>query len=204
MILRGQKAFERSVDSVAKIYAVMIGLAVTESVKTLVPKLPNGQPDFSWVSLQSGLPAFIALLATAVPFWHGMNRHLDRCYLEKDSPVQGALVLDFVVFLVEATLLILAGWALRDGFITFYCLGGLLLLDVLWGFGSHQIHFPKQPSHVVSWSIINLVAGIVALGVIAYEFKWKSFLLMVIALARSIADYGFGSDFYFPAIQEET
>ena len=59
----------------------------------------------------AGLPSFIAFLVTLVPFWQGMNRHLDRSYLEKRAGVvQRALLLDFVVFFLEAIFLFAAGW----------------------------------------------------------------------------------------------
>ena len=60
-------------DSVAKIYAIVIGPALTESVKTLIGKTSEGQPNLSMIAIKTGQPAFIAILATLVPFWHGMN-----------------------------------------------------------------------------------------------------------------------------------
>ncbi|MHB8615187.1 MAG: hypothetical protein ACYC93_03845 [Candidatus Acidiferrales bacterium] len=146
-----------------------------------------------------GLPAFVALLVTLVPFWHGMNRHLDRCYLEKKSAVvQGALLLDFTTFFLEASLLFAAGWSLRSGIYSFIALGALLVVDMLWGFVSHQIHFPGQKSHVRKWSAINLVAIAIAILLVAYPFNSKTIILMVVAIMRSVADYWICWDFYFP------
>ena len=201
MILDSNKVLERSVDSMAKIYAIVIGLALSESVRTLITKNLQGQPNLTPATLESGLPAFVAIVATLVPFWHGMNRHLDRCYLEKNGPVaQGALLLDFITFFIEASLLLIAGWALRDGLVTFYCLGAALLIDSIWGIVSHQIHFPNQKSHVRKWATTNLIAGCVALAIVAFPFNWKPTLLMVIAVGRTIVDYIFGWDFYFPPV----
>jgi hypothetical protein len=96
MILEKNKAIERSVDSVARIYAIIIGLALAESIRTLIVKNANGAVDLSLTTLWSGAPAFLAFVFTLVPFWHGMNRHLDRSYLEKEeNGVEGALLLDF-------------------------------------------------------------------------------------------------------------
>src|SRR5580658_8196040 len=98
MSLEPGKFFERSVDSIQKIYAVVIALAIAQGAQSLL-KDPCGTAEPSLDRILSGLPAFIAFLATLVPFWHGMNRHLDLCYLEKKgSVVQGALLLDFGVF----------------------------------------------------------------------------------------------------------
>lgn len=201
MSLEQSQAIERSVDSVSKIYAIVIGLALSESIKTLIIRNQQGNPDLSLATLLTGAPAFVAFVVTLVPFWHGMNRHLDRCYLEKTATVaQGALLFDFAVFFVEASLLFISGWALRSDLVTFYCLGAVLLIDMLWGFISHQIHFPNQKSHVVKWAAINLVAGMAALGVVAFPFKMKSTVLMAVAITRSIVDYWLCWDFYFPPL----
>jgi hypothetical protein len=199
MSLDPGKVLERSVDSISRIYAVVIALAVSQSVQTLI-KDPKGGVTLSPDGLATAVPAFMAFLFTLVPFWHGMNRHLDRCYLQKAGTVaQGALLFDFAVFFVEAGLLFASGWSLRSGLVSFYCLGLLLVSDMVWGFISHQIHFPGQKSHSVRWSKINVCIGVLAVLVVAFPFQKKPFVLMVLAIARTIADYWFCWDFYFPA-----
>ncbi|MHB8486659.1 MAG: hypothetical protein ACYDCM_13170 [Candidatus Acidiferrales bacterium] len=189
---------ERSVDSLQQIYAVVIALAIAQAIQSLM-KDPVRGTLFESSQILIGLPAFVALLVTLVPFWHGMNRHLDRCYLEKKSAVvQGALLLDFTTFFLEASLLFAAGWSLRSGIYSFIALGALLVVDMLWGFVSHQIHFPGQKSHVRKWSAINLVAIAIAILLVAYPFNSKTIILMVVAIMRSVADYWICWDFYFP------
>jgi hypothetical protein len=129
MSLDANKVVERSVDSIARIYAVVIALAISQSVQTLI-KDPNGSTNLSLEGVVAGTPSLVAFLFTLVPFWHGMNRHLDRCYLEKVEEIaQGALLFDFATFFVEASLLFAAGWSLRSGLASFYCLGLLLFVD---------------------------------------------------------------------------
>lgn len=193
------KPIERSVDSVQKIYAVVIALAISQAIRSLL-KGPDGVTEITWSQLSPGLPSFVAFLVTLVPFWHGMNRHLDRCYLEKTAGVvQGALLLDFGTFFLEAIALFAAGWSLRSGVETFWYLGGLLGLDMIWAFISHQIHFPGTRSHAVKWSVINVVAALFAILVITYPFQYKLLVLMVIAVFRSVADYLLCWSFYFPS-----
>jgi hypothetical protein len=176
------KVVERSVDSLQKIYAVVIALAISQAIQSLL-KGPNGAADFSLGEFASGLPAFIAFLVTLVPFWHGMNRHLDRCYLEKESAVvQGALLLDFATFCIEASFLFAAGWSLRAGIQTFNYLGFLLLVDMVWAFISHQIHFPGKKSHAVRWSTINIIAMGLAVLIVAFPFERKPLVLAVVAV----------------------
>jgi hypothetical protein len=199
MSIDAGKVIERSVDSIEKIYAVVIALAISQAIQSLL-KDSSGAADLNLDRLSSGLPAFVAFLVTLVPFWHGMNRHLDRCYLEKTSEVvQGALLLDFGVFFVEASFLFAAGWSLRSGIESFKCLGLLLGVDMLWGFISHQIHFPGKKSHVVRWSAINVVAVVLAILIVAYPFQPKTWVLMVVAVLRSVMDYWLCWDFYFPS-----
>lgn len=189
---------ERSVDSLQQIYAVVIALAIAQAIQSLL-KDPVAGTLFAFGQILIGLPAFVAFLMTLVPFWHGMNRHLDRCYLEKKSAVvQGALLFDFATFFIEASLLFAAGWSLRSGIYSFAALGGLLLTDMVWGFISHEIHFPGHKSHVRRWSAINLVAILFAILVVTFPFQQKPIVLMALAITRSIADYLWCWDFYFP------
>jgi len=77
----------------------------------------------------------------------------------------------------------------------------MLCVDMLWAFVSHQIHFPGKKSHAVKWSTINIVSMGAAILVVAFPFESKPLVLMVFAVLRSIADYGFCWDFYFPPQQ---
>jgi hypothetical protein len=180
---------------------VVIALAITEAVQNLV-KDPSGKTaGLSLASLVSGLPACVAFLFTLVPFWHGMNRHLDRCYLEKpkEDVKQGALLLDFGVFFVEAGFLFAAAWTLQSGITSFVLLGSLLFVDMLWAVGSHQIHFAGQKSHSVRWALINLVALFLGVLIVAFPFRQKPWVLMALAVVRTVLDYGICYNFYFPA-----
>ena len=204
MSLERNKIIERSVDSVSRIYAIVIALALSQSVQTLITKDANGGANLAAAKILTGVPAFVAFLFTLVPFWHGMNRHLDSCYIEKSGTVaQGALLFDFAVFFVEASLLFIAGWSLRSGLLSFYCLGIVLAADTIWGFISHQIHAPGKKSHVVKWASINILTGVLAVGIVAYPFEQKPWVLMVLAIVRSILDYWLGWNFYFPKADTE-
>lgn len=198
MTLPRDRVIERSVDSLQKTYAVIIALAIGQAIQSLL-KAPTDASIVSLDQITPAVPAFTAFLFTLVPFFHGMNRHLDRSYLEKSGQViQGALILDFAVFLLEATCLFAVAWSLRSGIRSFEYLGVLLLIDMLWGFVSHQIHYRGQKSGVVRWSVINLIAMAVALFVVAFPFQAKPLLLMAVAILRTVADYKFCWSFYFP------
>lgn len=182
---------------------VVIAIAIAQAIQSFL-KDASGTANLSLERLLPGIPGLVAFLFTLVPFWHGMNRHLDRCYLEKTTGVaQGALLLDFATFFIEAGLLFAAGWSLRSGISTFYYLGLLLGVDMIWAFVSHQIHFPGRKSHAKKWSLINIVAIFLAFLVVTFPFESKALVLMGIAVLRSIADYGFCWAFYFPGSEPE-
>lgn len=203
MTFSTEKVIERSVDSLQKIYAVIIALAIGQAIQALL-KDQRGVAALSSPDVLKALPLFGAFLVTLVPFYHGMNRHLDHCYLEKTEVVQGALLFDFGVFFVEATMLFGVAWSVGADLRGFALLGGLLTVDMGWGFVSHFIHYKGQKPSIVRWSTINLIAIVAALFLgltTAYSADLKPWLLMLVAILRTIADYYFCWPFYFPSTQ---
>jgi hypothetical protein len=199
MTLEVGKAFERSVDSVQKIYAVVIALAISQAIHNLLTG-GSGGTDLRPSQILPGLPALIAFSFTVVPFWHGMNRHVDRCYLEKgDGIVQRALLFDFGAFFVEAGCLFAVAVSLRSGLLPFACLALLLIVDMVWAAFSHRIHFKGKRSYAKRWSIINILALLVAAPVFIIPAAEGPVFLMLVAILRTVADYRYCHDFYFPA-----
>ena len=191
------KVVERSVDSLQRIYAVVIALAVSQAIQSLL-KDPTGGNSFDKQRIVAAIPALVAFLFTVVPFWHGMNRHLDHSYLkEPGTAVHGALLFDFAAFFLEAIFLFAAAWSLAVGIDTFIFIAALLLTDVIWGWVSHLIHSRGKESHSMKWALINLVAIFVGILVVEFPFNSKPWVLMSIAIGRSIADYWLGYGFYF-------
>lgn len=213
MSIARQETIERSVDNVQSIYAVIIALGISDAIETLLKTADSTAGEISFAQVRTGLWAFIAFLVTVVPFWQGMNRHLDRCYLEKKAGVkQAVLLLDLGIFLVEAILLFGAGLSIKSGIATFYWLAALLSIDMVWAIGSHYIHSRGTTPHSLKWCLINLCAILAAVLTIVFSCKRADlvlsqhlpFILMVIALSRTIADYTFCLDFYFPKTSRET
>jgi hypothetical protein len=99
MTVSSEKRIARSVDSLQKIYSVVIALAIGQAIQTLLIDRTTGTLAVPGVVL-GRTPAFLALLAILVPFYHGMNRHLDVAYIERadEQRAEAALLFDFVVF----------------------------------------------------------------------------------------------------------
>lgn len=193
------ESIKRSVDSLQKIYAVIVALAIGETVKKAfkdVTTLDNIGASLEGVSI----PALLSFFIVIVPFYHGMNRHLDLCYLErKDTTLHGGLILDFLIFCIEASILFVFSSFLHSGIESFIILGILLLVDILWSSISYLLHYRGFAPSVLNWVIINLVT--LFLGYFIYVSNFtdaKEWSLFVIALARTILDYALCWRFYFP------
>lgn len=192
----------RSVDSLQKIYSVVIALAIGQAIQTLLIDRPTGTIAAGSVVLGRA-PAFLALLAILVPFYHGMNRHLDVAYLEcaEEERTEAALLFDFVVFFFESCLLFAVAYSVGPGMAAFAFLGILLTADVLWALVSSWIHHAEDTPGIFSWAAINASAIVLGLFVGLTEYyspAVKSWLLLVIAVGRTVCDYVFYWHFYFP------
>jgi len=202
MALDPPKRIERSVDSLQKIYAVVIALAIGHGMQTLlIDRATGAMADTPELLVRA--PTFLALVFTLVPFYHGMNRHLDFCYIERKQGQQakGALLFDFLVFFLESALLFAAANSIGAGMRAFAALGLLLAVDVVWALISHWIHYGGIKPSVARWSGINAVVLVIGLFVGLrqdYSEPAKAELLLVLALVRSGVDYWACWPFYFP------
>ena len=189
----------RSVDSLQKTYAVIIALAISEVIKSVLSPLDNLSTGISSITGQS-IMLVISFFFLVVPFYHGMNRHLDICYIERpQNPNRGALLLDFIVFCLESSLLFLFVKFMHRDLYGYFVLGLILFVDLLWGIVSHFIHYKKMDNSVIRWTIINIIT--IILGIIIFSSNCldnKNALLMTLSIVRTIADYFLCWNFYFP------
>ena len=188
-----EKFIERSVDSLQKIYAVIVALSIGQAIQTLA---------VNWSEIPVHLPGFLAFVAIIVPFYHGMNRHLDKCYIERTkNVVQGGLIFDFIVFFVLSSLLFVFSASIKSGLHSFMILGGLLAVDSIWALISHWIHYRGFTPSVLRWAVINGITLVVAVFVYfpqIYADDIKSWLFLILAIIRTVCDYKLCWDFYFP------
>lgn len=91
-----KKADERTVDTLQRFYAIVIGLALTTGVKVLIESIGIVSGDVAQnTALNTTKPTvifvFMAFLFTIIVFYHGMNRHLDETYILGKEPDQRRL-----------------------------------------------------------------------------------------------------------------
>lgn len=198
-----EKRTERSVDSLQKVYAFVISLALVQAIQiVLVDRTTMDFVDFQ--TMLERTPAFVALLLVLVPFYHGMNRHLDVCYIENldGQRAEAALLFDFAVFFIDSCLLFAVAYSIGHDLRPFVFLGILLGVDVVWSAISHFIHYTlTEVRSVKRWAVINGIA--IGAGLFVGLNEWygpasKAWLLLVIALSRTVCDYAFCWSFYFP------
>jgi hypothetical protein len=193
----------RSVDLLERLYAVIIGLALTEGLKNAVLSANTALPQSSIFekTFRPETWPILALLFTIIPFFHGANRHLDDVYVFRRSSAKDfALVLDFLFLFSEGTVFYWMALVTSDASYFFRIYVFLLALDIAWGCAVF-FYTENGWQGVKKWVVINLVtvalAGILIatplLGQIA-----RIHALGLLALARSAFDYVFQWKFYYP------
>lgn len=190
--------YRRSVDSLQRIYAIIIALAITHAISVVF--LNNGQLG-NRQDIIKYLPQFFTFSIIIVPFFHGMNRHLDRCYIEKGSkPLSSALLFDFVIFFAESMILFAFAGTLKSPELNYVIVLTILLgFDTIWAFVSHFIHYRKFKEGPIFWAFTNLISIIIILLIFFLNLNTdKAWLVFIIATGRTIADYFFCWHFYFP------
>jgi len=196
---------ENSVRSLINLYTVVMGVALSLAITKLI----DAQTGFSTVTVSSGL-LFVAFIATLFPFYHGALRHLDDAYIENSNPhiKDGALVVDFLLLLLHGI-----GFVVLSILITVpnhfaWALVVLLSIDVVWGV---FVHFgsSSRDEQIAEWkwTIINFIFVVLSIwylianGIYMATMQEPLKLAIPIAIActvRTLADYLWSKDFYFP------
>jgi hypothetical protein len=194
---------ERSVDWLQQLYAVVIGLALTEGFKNIVTAGNIALPDAPLLQKALRLQTwpFIALMFTIVPFFHGANRHLDRLYVFGKHPVKDfALLIDFVFFFLQGAVFYWMALVVSNPryFFQVYCF--LLSVDILWGVGVF-FYADAGWDGVKKWVWINLLAAVIAAIFLSTPLLTKDsqvHALGILAVLRSVFDYALQWKTYYP------
>jgi hypothetical protein len=196
--MTAEKAIERSLDTLQRLYAVIAALAMNEALKRTF--LQGGAGE---IELDVGrMPEFLAFIVTVVPFIHGMNRSLDHTL--KTIKITGrrwllvVLVFDFVVFLAETCLLFLLATTVKAQTDFFWLLTGFLTVDIVWSLITSLI----TGSAVWRWAAVNVIAIVLIVACLRWipfpNRESQLWTLMALAIGRTFFDYLVAWDFYFP------
>lgn len=194
-----------SVAHLQGLYTVVVGLALTEAITTLIDSKASSSIPFD------SIPYFLAYLVTLVPIAHGALRHLDVAYLENSSqpPKHGALMVDWSLLFVEGCGLLILALFIRHPEAFSYILTGLLGFDALWAFTAYLAFSPERGKWTTEkkWAVINFVAVLfLVIVLIALDatdktnpistYRW--ILVLLVAFARTVWDYSWCWPHYFP------
>ena len=155
--MKAKDKIMRSVDSLETVYAVVVAFAVTKAIETVLLSGNNASIELNL--FRKHLPALVAFVATIVPFYHGMHRHLNRVYIE--HPIkktrEGFLLLDIFVFFIESCLLVVFAASISLGSDAFKPLIILLIFDSVWAIIAHGIHYDEWKNSPWKWAVINIL-----------------------------------------------
>lgn len=200
------KARERSVSNLQRLYTVVISLAITEGLRRLLSDFSNTGtlPDmYSTI-------AFFSLLVTIIPFYHGANRYLDATYVTGERTAKSeALMLDFIAIFFEGIVFFILAIMIQNIKIFFTILASLYIFDALW-VGLTQLTATsdsgKSPN-IRIWSAINILAAIFLFvsiwsNLLNWDF-WPTQKIQIIAVGgvailRTVYDYYSVWNFYYP------
>lgn len=196
---------ENSVRNLVSLYTVVIGVALSLAVVTVV----DVEKGLESVTLASTL-LFAAFVVTLFPFYHGALRHLDDAYIENPNEhiKDGALVFDFVLLFLHAMVFVVLSLLLKKPAHFAWVLIALLSVDVVWGIFAHFASSSiREMSAESKWTVINFVfVGCATWYLIAndiYLADLPSPLKLAIPIAfacilRTLIDYIWCRTFYFP------
>lgn len=189
-----------TVDTLQRIYVIVIALALTEALKHFVTDDEGaGFRKIKWGQAW----ALSSLLLLIVPFLHGMGGYLFNAYLTpgtRPANYGGYLLLDFGVFIFDGCLFLLMarGMSLRDRTFFYLVVVALLTVDTLWGL----FVWWKRGIANLGWmctngTVIFLLGGFIFLTRKRIGWVWSAFAMLFI-LIRTFVDYRSSWRVYFP------
>lgn len=204
-----EKARERSVSNLQRLYVIVVSLAVTQHLRHLIDLVIQvGFVNFD--KYYSDLFIFISFILIVVPFFHGANRYLDATYVtgERFGKAHGLLV-DFVALFCQGMILYIMAIVASNREVFYTTLAVLLFLDTIWVVLTRitvEVESQQQP-HYWRWARINGLVGtailLAAWSDLTYWKQWpveliRNILLLGLVVARTIYDYVLVWDFYYP------
>ncbi|BAL74867.1 hypothetical protein [Bradyrhizobium cosmicum] len=191
--------YQDAVSFFQRAFTVVLALALSEAFKQAIAD-KAGQPEDRIIYWER-LPTLLSFLLLIFPFFHGMNRHIFRAYLDvKVIPdfYSGFLMLDGIVFMLESAIFFVMSRALSPGqWRNFYwCILALMAIDTIWASLAYLRGAP-----VVPWIVLNVGLACVSAAVLACFRKPKSLIPPTISAATILItttlSYIWMWEFYF-------
>ena len=195
-------SFHSAVDNVQRIFTIVLALSLAESFKQFVDDKAIS-PEDRHIHWGRGF-ALVAFLMLVVPFYHGMGQWFNDVYKTNapPKPYSAYLALDSIAFLIESILFFVMSRALPiEQWRRFYISAALILtVDIVWGLTVWICHREA----IIPWVCVNggvvLVLGLILCRIRDHGSRVGPKLCLLVLIFRSILDYWFSWDFYFPPL----
>ena len=194
-----EEACKRSVDNLQRLYAVVMGLALTEVLRAFA-KDPAAM-----------FGVLLGFVSTIVPFFHGMHRHLDDTYvLGWNDATNLTLVIDLGYLLAHSVGFVVLSQVAADPLKFYPGIAVILAVDAIWVIYTYfrtdrtsvgEMVYGKKTDHLW-WLRMNVLVAVVLAAL-----TWQPIVPLVgehftlataILVARGVADYGLAWKLYFP------
>lgn len=187
-------------------YSVIVGLSLVQAVSNVIDVTRGAVP--MKVEL---LPFFISFLVTLLPLYHGVLRHLENAHPGQITRRNrgGAWLADFFLIGMEGCLFVALGVLVVTPEFFAWVLAGLFGLNSIRAFGAY-FFAPRdvRSGAELRWALINLATA----EILIIYFTWIGPLpptaglgepalapaILAITLGRTVTDYVFCWNFYFP------
>ncbi len=194
-----EEARKRSVDNLQRLYAVVMGLALTEMLRAFAED-PGAR-----------LGVLLGFVATLVPFFHGMHRHLDDTYVLgwNDAP-NLTLMVDLGYMLTHSVGFVVLSQVATKPLQFYPGIALILAVDAVWVVYTYfktdrtaigELVYGRKTDHLW-WLRMNVVAAAILVALTwqpVVPLVGEHFTLAtVILVARGIADYALAWKLYFP------
>jgi len=170
----------RAVSPLMTLYAVIVGLALTEGLTRFLRLGTPNWPNSALRSMLRALPLFVVFVSTLARFFHGALLHVELCYRPGAGYLKyrgGSALLDFLGFAVEGALFFVMSVLLfrpRAFLVSYALVAGV---DVVWALLSESaMQLPESPGrrHAKTWWHLNLVVCVFLL-VLFWLDRWARF-----------------------------
>jgi hypothetical protein len=206
---------ENSVKQLSEFYNVVTGIALALAITKLIDTSGTAFP----LKIDN-LLNFGSFLVIIIPFHQGAVRHLFATYVENTKASRSALAIDFFLLFLNACVFVALAALIENTELFVYTLGGLLLIDSIWGFiiyiilktppsksgsKSKKKAVDEETPPQIIWAMTNLVAvAAISITVILGIPILKSWdlgiqaIIFLICAGRTLYDYAKCWRIYFP------
>jgi len=190
---------EKSKDALKAVYYVIIGLAITEGLSKifLCEGTFRGLQVFDSSRLPYTLLLIFALMPTICRFVHGASIHLDMYSEKYYKPL-----LDFICFLIQASLFYMMAITLDRPlyFLVFFM--GMLLFDAVWLIVLIKVKYIKFDSTNKQWlwsdSTVIFLFFLIFLKDRTISRPLSVAMICIVSMIATCLDYYMNKKFYFP------